>query len=201
MKPSSFMLCCLAVIAFAASADEPVDFSGNWVATEKNTDATDGSSSKPAPSGNHGGGGHGHGGMGGGGHHGHAADSSSTSTNATWTGEDPRLHAHSLIIRQSDMVFDIDASGQRIAYRFDNRNNYGAAYGGTVTLKWTTPEMVIETHPDGGGALVEHYTMSDDNQHMTLVIRNEGVDGSAHEVRRTFQRNANDAAASAQTLP
>ena len=194
------MLCCLAVIAFDAIADEPVDFSGNWVAAEKNTDSTGSSSSKPSPSGNHGGGSHGHGGMGGG-HHGHSSDSSATSTTAIWSGEDPRLHAHSLIIRQSDTVFDIDASGQRTAYRFDNRNNYGPAYGGTVTLKWTTPEMVIETHPDGGGAVIEHYTLSDDNQHMTLVIRNEAADGSAHEVRRMFQRNANDAAASAQTLP
>ena len=201
MKTYSFTLWCLVFFASAALADEPLDFSGNWVASDKNSDSTNSASTPHSPSGNHGGGGHGgHGGMGGG-RHGHSTDDSSTSMKTTWTGEDPRLHAHSLIIRQSDMVFDIDAAGQRTAYRFDNRNNYGSAYGGTVTLKWTAPEMVIETHADGGGTIVERYTLADDNQHMTLVIRNEAVDGSAHEMRRTFQRNANDSAAAAQTLP
>ena len=145
-----------------------------------------------------GGGGHG---MGGGGHHGRGTpDAGSGATTVSMPGNDPRLRAHTLIIRQSDTVFDVAADGQRAAYRFDNRNNYGAQYGGTVTLKWLAPEMSIETHPDNGGTVIEHYTLSDDGKKMALEIRSEQADGTAREVRREFHRD-DGSAASAQTLP
>jgi len=212
MTARSFIFCA-ALAAGNACADTPADFSGQWVADEgkpdnvgtpAKSDASSGSHSG-MPGGGHGGGmgGGGRGGMGGGGHHGsHGAPnaSSGTSTAVNMPGNDPRLHAHTLIIRQSDTVFDVAADGQRAAYRFDNRNNYGAQYGGTVTLKWLAPEMSIETHPDNGGTIIEHYTLSDDGKKMALEIRSEQADGSAREVRREFHRD-DGSAASAQTLP
>jgi hypothetical protein len=82
--------------------------------------------------------------MGGAGHH-HAngsAPGTAGSGGAVAGVGDPRLGAHALTIRQSEVVFDIAADGKRTAYRFDNRNNYGATYGGTVNLSWAAPEMV-----------------------------------------------------------
>ena len=203
-------------LAFAGGpvfADSPTDFSGQWVADNPKPDDADtpakpGDSSQSRsgmPGGGHGGGmgGGGHGGMGGGGHHGgHGGQSAngSPSTTMTMSGNDPRLHAHTLIIRQSDTVFDIAADGQRTAYRFDNRNNYGQQYGGTVTLKWLAPEMSIETHPDNGGTIIEHYTLSDDGKKLALEIRSEQADGTGREVRREFHRD-DGSAASTQTLP
>lgn len=201
-------------LVFAASpvfADSPVDFSGEWVADNPTTDNAD-TPAKPdssqgrsgMPGGSHGGGmgGGGHG-MGGGGHHGgHGRPNANGASSAAiaMPGNDQRLRAHTLIIRQSDTVFDIAADGQRTAYRFDNRNNYGQQYGGTVTLKWLSPEMSIETHPDNGGTVIEHYTLSDDSKKMALEIRSEQADGTAREVRREFHRD-DGSAASAQTLP
>jgi hypothetical protein len=109
-------------------------------------------------------------------------------------------YAHALTIRQSEVVFDIVADGKRTAYRFDNRNNYGAAYGGTVNLSWAVPEMVIETHPDAGGSIEEHYSLSDDGKKLTLRVHEQraGSD-TAHDVIREFVRGG--AASTAQTLP
>ena len=201
----------LALATGPVFADSPPDFSGQWVADEAKTDNAD-TPAKPdssqnrsgMPGGSHGGGlgGGGHG-MGGGGHHGGRgmpSASGGASLTVGISGNDPRLRAHTLIIRQSDTVFDIAADGQRTAYRFDNRNNYGQQYGGTVTLKWLAPEMSIETHPDNGGTIIEHYTLSEDGKKMALEIRSEQADGTAREVRRAFHRD-DGSAASAQTLP
>ena len=189
MRLRSWML-FLSYLSGAAFADSPLDFSGEWVL---NGDAG-ASGDKPAASDAHPGargmGGHGGHGMGGGGHGRHAQDgASAASTTAADAPLDPRLHAHTLIIRQSEVVFDIAADGQRSAYRFDNRNNYGAAYGGTVMLTWSAPEMVIETHPDAGGSVEEHYTLSSDANQLTLVARTQRTDGTVREVRRVFVRN------------
>ena len=145
----------------------------------------------------------GHGGMGGGGRH-HSANSASDATAGGGTAggvADPRASAHALTIRQSEVVFDIAADGKRTAYRFDNRNNYGAAYGGTVNLSWAAPEMIIETHPDAGGVFEEHYSLSDDGRKLTLRVHEQraGSD-SARDVTREFVRG--DAAGSTgRTLP
>ena len=139
--------------------------------------------------------------MGGGGHHGggrNAPNANGGASTMAMPGNDPRVQAHTLIIRQSDSVFDVAADGQRAAYRFDNRDNYGAKYGGTVTLKWLAPEMSIETHPDTGGTVIEHYTLSDDGKKMALEIRTEQADGSAREIRREFHL---DDGSAARTLP
>lgn len=207
MRTFPLLFFCLALAAFAVRADEPTDFSGQWVASDKKSDSADESGSNaPSPSGAHSGG---HGGMGGhggrgGGRHGHSPSDTATGSSAGAQNAqiDPRAHAHSLVIRQSDTVFDIAANGQRTAYRFDNRNNYGAAYGGTVTLTWEAPELVIETHPDNGGTFAEYYTLSDDNKTLTLriVTQTAGSD-EEKETRRVFVRAGDDAAASAQTLP
>ncbi len=206
MRTVSLIFCFLALTTVVALADSPVDFSGQWVASDKSSSDGDKSDSNSTPqSGGHGGGGHGGGGhgMGGGGHH-HSSDNSNGSSNSNVQNSptDPRLHAHSLTIRQSDTVFDIAASGQRLAYRFDNRNNYGAPYGGTVTLTWEAPEMVIEMHPDGGGTIAEYYTLSDDGKKMNLriVTQNAGSD-SESEIRRSFVRDDGTSATSSQTLP
>ena len=86
-------------------------------------------------------------------------------------------------------------------YRFDNRNNYGAAYGGTVNLSWAAPEMVIETHPDAGGSIEEHYALSENGKKLTLRVHEQraGAD-TAHDVTREFVRNGADGS-TAQTLP
>jgi hypothetical protein len=206
MRVVSLIFCFLALSTVVALADAPIDFSGQWVASDKPSNDGDKSDadSAPHPSGGHGGGGHGSHGMGGGGGHHHSADNSngSSTTNAHNSPTDPRLHAHSLIIRQSDTVFDIAASGQRLAYRFDNRNNYGAPYGGTVTLTWEPPEMVIETHPDGGGTISEYYTLSDDGKKLNLRIVTQSAGSDAEkEIRRALVRDDGDSAASTQTLP
>jgi hypothetical protein len=206
MRTVSLIFCFLALTTVVALADAPIDFSGQWVASDKPSNDGDKSDSNSTPqSGGHGGGGHGGGGhgMGGGGHH-RSSDNSNGASNANAQNSptDPRLHAHSLTIRQSDTVFDIAASGQRLAYRFDNRNNYGAPYGGTVTLTWEAPEMVIETHPDGGGSIAEYYTMSDDGKKLNLrIVRQNAGSDSESEIRRTFVRDDATSAASAQTLP
>jgi|GEM_PF-5050066 hypothetical protein len=208
MRTVSLIFCFLALTTVVALADSPIDFSGQWVASDKPSNDGDKSDSNSTPqSGGHGGGGHGgaggHG-MGGGGHH-HSTDNSNSSStaNAQNSPTDPRLHAHSLIIRQSDTVFDIAASGQRMAYRFDNRNNYGAPYGGTVTLTWEPPEMVIETHPDGGGTIAEYYTLSDDGKKLNLRIVTQGAGSdNEREISRTFVRDDGSSSATpTQTLP
>jgi hypothetical protein len=205
MRTVSLIFCFMALTTVVALADSPIDFSGQWVASDKSSsdaDKTDANSA--AQPGGHGGGGHGGGGHGiGGGGHRHSSDNSNgSSSNAQNSPTDPRLHAHSLTIRQSDTVFDIAATGQRLAYRFDNRNNYGALYGGTVTLTWEAPEMVIETHPDGGGTIAEYYTLSDDGKKMNLrIVTQAAGSDSEREIRRTFVRDDGTSAASAQTLP
>lgn len=203
-----FIVCVASLYAATVLADAPPDFSGQWIADEHNADSDAPAKSDTTP-GSHSGGGHGGGmgggshgmGGGGGGHHGGGRNTPNANGSATTTampGNDPRVHAHTLIIRQSDSVFDVAADGQRTAYRFDNRNNYGAQYGGTVTLKWLAPEMSVETHPDTGGTVIEHYTLSDDGKHMALEIRTEQADGSAREMRREFHL---DDGSAAQTLP
>jgi hypothetical protein len=144
------------------------------------------------------GGGHGGGGR-------HRSDSSAQDTSgshgAVAAVGDPRASAHALTIRQSEVVFDVATDGNRTAYRFDNRNNYGAAYGGTVNLSWATPEMVIEAHPDAGGTIEEHYSLSADGKKLTLRVHEQraGSD-AAHDVTREFVRNG-EGSTSAQTLP
>ncbi len=198
-----FVLVFVIFSSAGAKAETPADFSGRWIAASRDSAKSDqGDGAGHGRSSNHSmGGGHG---AGGGGHHSHSSGdkpSEGASTSAATAPNDPRLHAHALIIRQSDTVFDVAADGQRMAYRFDNRNNYGSPYGGTVTLSWASPEMIIETHPDGGGMIEEHYALSDDGQHMTLRIRTEQADGSTQETRRVFDRGEGDAAASGRTLP
>ena len=142
-----------------------------------------------------------------GGHRGrHGADGASSTAQGEGTNSavTPRVHAQTLIIRQSDVVFDIAADGQRNAYRFDNRNNYGAQYGGTVSLTWSAPEMVIETHPDGGGSVEERYALSPDGKKLTLHLRVQRVgEDTAHEFTRTFARDSGGGAAASNqpTLP
>ena len=147
--------------------------------------------------------GSGHGGMGGAGHH-HAngsAPGTAGSGGAVAGVGDPRLSAHALTIRQSEVVFDIAADGKRTAYRFDNRNNYGATYGGTVNLSWAAPEMVIETHADAGGSVEEHYTLSADGKKLTLRVHEQRAGSeTAHDVIREFVRSG-AADSTAQTLP
>jgi hypothetical protein len=209
MNARVWIFCSVALLPLPALADAPVDFSGEWLASAADkSGGDDAAATSPrhddARSGMGGRGGHG-GGMGGSGmgHHGrHSQDSAGgdSSTHAAPMG-DPRLHAHTLIIRQSEVVFDVAADGQRMAYRFDNRNNYGAPYGGTVTLTWSEPEMVIETHPDGGGSIEEHYTLAPDSKRLTLHIREQKVgEDTAREFTRVFVRNE-DAAAPAENQP
>jgi hypothetical protein len=224
MSPRVWIFCCASLLPLPVLADTPADFSGEWVLSSGQQAGGD----KAAPSdsqsanahpgggghgghgghgggmGGMGGGGTGGGGMGGGGHHGghsQAAAGGNAGTNAA-ASADPRLHANALIIRQSEVVFDIAANGQRAAYRFDNRNNYGAPYGGTVTLTWATPEMVIETHPDGGGSFEEHYSLSPDGKRLTLRIREQKVgEDTAREFTRAFVRKGDDALVTPTTLP
>ena len=142
----------------------------------------------------------GHGGMAGGRHHSNGSAPAASGGAVAAVG-DARVSAHALTIRQSDVVFDVAADGKRTAYRFDNRNNYGTAYGGTVNLSWAAPEMVIETHPDAGGSIEEHYSLSADGKKLTLRVHEQraGSD-TAHDVVREFVRNgAPDS--TAQTLP
>lgn len=194
-----------------ALADAPPDFSGAWVAKGGAAAAADKATpDDSARSGRGTGGGHGgRGGMGGGGgRHGHGTQDSSRARDGATTEAptDPRLHARSLIIRQSEVVFDIAADGARTAYRFDNRNNYGAQYGGTVMLTWSEPDMVIETHPDGGGSIEERYTLAADGKQLRLSVRTQRAgEDAAHEFTRVFVRDDGSAAAAASgnqpTLP
>jgi hypothetical protein len=216
MRPEILISSLLALQPLAARADAPTDFSGEWMASEKAASDSSKSTSSPSqPSGGRSGmgghgGGHGGGmsGMGGGGgassgrHGRQSSDNSAGSAATANVPADPRLHAHALIIRQSDVVFDIEADGQRLAYRFDNRNNYGAQYGGTVTLTWEPPELVVETHPDDGGSIEEDYSLSDDGKQLALriLVQRAGED-TPHETRRTFVRNDNDPASGQPTLP
>jgi hypothetical protein len=217
-----FAFCLMGPVPVAATPDAPVDFSGEWVSASAdpatNGNSADASQHRNPDQSGAGGGGHGigagrgmGGGMGagagmGGGHgggyrrsNGSASDRSSGASAAAIT--DPRVGAHALTIRQSEVVFDVAADGRRTVYRFDNRNNYGAAYGGTVNLSWAAPEMVIETHPDAGGSVEEHYSLSADGKKLTLRVHEQraGSD-SAHDVTRAFVRSGAEGSA-AQTLP
>jgi hypothetical protein len=214
--------CLLAALPLAAAADTPVDFSGEWVVSgadqAANGNAAD--ASQQHGGGRSGGGGHGgggggmggggggggmgggHAGMGGGHHHSNGSVPGAAANGAAGAAVgDPRVGAHALTIRQSEVVFDVAADGKRTAYRFDNRNNYGAAYGGTVNLSWAAPEMVIETHPDAGGSIEEHYSLSADGKKLTLRVHEQraGSD-TAHDVTREFVRNGAEGS-TAQTLP
>jgi len=185
------------VASTSARADPPIDFSGEWTGDDKAAD-TEHAAPDAAPTNGHGAGRHGgRGGMGGmhGGRHGQGASGAAgDSTRGESASANPRLHAHTLLIRQSEVVFDIAADGQRTPYRFDNRNNYGPAYGGTVTLTWSAPEMVIETHPDSGGTIVEHFTLSADGKQLTLRTSTQRPGEAAREATRVFARG--DAASS-----
>ena len=223
-----FAFCLLGGVPVAAMADEPQEFSGEWVIARADQ-ARNGNSADPSQhhGGDHsgaGGGGHGmggggiggsgmgggggmsgaRGGMGGGGRH-HSNGSApgmSASAGAVAAVGDPRVNAHALTIRQSDVVFDVAADGKRTAYRFDNRNNYGAAYGGTVNLSWAAPEMVIETHPDAGGVFEEHYMLSDDGKKLTLRIREQRAGSDTpHDVTREFVRGDAQRVGTSSTLP
>jgi hypothetical protein len=213
MHARIWILCCASLLPIPGLADAPVDFSGEWVASGGAAAAGDNAApgdTQPANA-HSGGGGHGgrggrggSGGMSGGGHHGRrsqAATGGSAGVNSA-ASADPRLHANALIIRQSEVVFDIAANGQRAAYRFDNRNNYGAPYGGTVMLTWATPEMIIETHPDGGGSFEEHYFLSPDGKRLTLRIREQRAgEDTAREFTRALVRKGDEASAEPATLP
>jgi len=205
------------VLALSATqcgwAESAQDFSGDWVALGADKDrSTAGSDAAASPSrrGGHGTGGGGigggHGGSMGGGHR-HApdaaADAPSGGASPTAFATPVRSSARALTIRQSDVVFDIAAEGgKRTAYRFDNRNNYGAAYGGTVTLTWAAPEMVIETHPDAGGSIEEHYWLADDGRKLVLRTREQRVGADAvREQTRTFVRRGAQQAVTTSTLP
>jgi hypothetical protein len=211
MNARVWIFCCTSLLPIAGLADTPVDFSGEWVSSGRADVAGDkaapGDTQQPntrSGGGGHGGrGGMGGGGMGGGGHHGQHSQAAGGNAGANSAASaDPRLHANALIIRQSEVVFDIAANGQRAAYRFDNRNNYGAPYGGTVMLTWATPEMAIETHPDGGGSFEEHYSLSPDGKRLTLRIREQKVgEDTAREFTRAFVRKGDDASATPTTLP
>jgi len=225
--------CLLAALSVAAAADSPMDFSGEWVAASADQAGTGNSADTNQRHGGDrsgGGGGHGmgnaggmggggmggggggmgggHGGMGGGGRH-HSNGSATGATagaGAAAAVGDPRASAQALTIRQSEVAFDIATDGKRTVYRFDNRNNYGAAYGGTVNLSWAAPEMVIETHPDAGGTIEEHYSLSDDGKKLTLRVHEQragsdgGGSGPAHDVTREFVRGG-AGGSTAQTLP
>jgi len=219
--------CLLVAVPAAASADTPADFSGEWVlaAVDQSTGGNSGDTSQQHGGGHSGGGGHGiggagavggggmgggsggggmgggHGGMGGGHHHSNGSAPGAAASGGAVAVGDPRVSAHALKIRQSEVVFDVAADGKRTAYRFDNRNNYGAAYGGTVNLSWAAPEMVIETHPDAGGSIEEHYSLSADGKKLTLRVHEQraGSD-TAHDVSREFVRYGADGS-TAQTLP
>ena len=179
-------------------AETAQDFSGEWLAVdagqERSAQGSDAAVS-PGHRGSHGAGGGGrHGGAIGGAHR-HAPDSPSGGAAAA-VASAPRSNSRSLTIRQSDVVFDIAADGQRTVYRFDNRNNYGPAYGGTVTLTWAAPDMIIETHPDAGGSIEERYTLSADGRSLTLHVREQhGGTDSVHDVTRAFARRGTQAAA------
>jgi hypothetical protein len=134
-----FAFCLLVAVPIAATADSPMDFSGEWVLATGDQ-ATNGNSADTSQhhGGDHsGGGGHGmggggggggmggggggmgggHGGMGGGGrHHSNAsAPGTAASGGAAAGAADPRVSAHALTIRQSEVVFDIAADGKRTA--------------------------------------------------------------------------------------
>jgi hypothetical protein len=198
-------------------ADTPQDFSGEWIVANKEQQArsADGKGVNPGSrhGGNMSGAGHaggmggmggGHGGMGGGRHRptGAAADSSANGVAAGGPG-DPRVRAQALTIRQSEVVFDIAADGgNRTVYRFDNRNNYGPIYGGTVNLTWAAPEMVIETHPDGGGSIEEHYILSADGRKLTLRVHEQAAGTeTSRDLTRVFVRSGSQDDAAASKLP
>jgi hypothetical protein len=201
MRIALLAVCCLLLApGLDHAAAPPPDFSGDWVASDQADDNTPAPKS-PGDSAAHSHGGHG-GGMGGGGGHGgmggshgdrgnrSASSSDSSAGAAANTAIMPRDHARALMIRASDDVFDIEANGRRMAYRYDGKHNYGPQYGGTVALTWAAPELVIETHPDGGGGSIEeHYTLSPDGKKLTLLLRTQhAIDDSVQETRRVFVR-------------
>lgn len=210
MNARRIVLVLLVSLPLPALAETAQDFSGEWVLADRQpaASAATGAAADNPRSGGHGhgrgggmGGMGGHGGaMGGGGrHHRNGVPANSAAGDAP--DGVPRLHAQALTIRQSEVVFDVaTADGQRSVYRFDNRNNYGPAYGGTVTLTWAAPEMIIETHPDAGGSIEEHYRLSDDGKQLTLEIHAQraGAD-AARDVTRVFVRGGQDRAPS--TMP
>ncbi|MGH8090131.1 MAG: hypothetical protein ACREO6_01615 [Rudaea sp.] len=221
---SSWIVVCAVLLAASAVADTPPDFSGDWVAGD-GLSADSGAAtqdSAPAPhSGRHGHGmghsgggmggsgmhGGGMGGMGGGGMHGGRGHRDATSGDApagnAKANANPRRDAHMLVIRQSEVVFDIDADGQRMVYRFDNRRSNGTPAGSTVKLDWAAPDMIIDTSPQGGGDISERYSLSPDGKRLTLLMRVQAVgEDTAREIKRTFVRDGDTSQVSGQpTLP
>ncbi len=197
-------------------ADSRADFSGEWIVRGgvSPADKSAGKDSHMPASGHHHAGDHG--GMGGGhsmgGMSGHGMQGGRSWHRGAGRGgmhvhanpdEDPRLKADALIIRQSDVVFDIDADGARTPYRFDNRYHAGVPYAGKVTLTWAAPEMLIRTKSDSGTNIEERYTLSADGKTLTLRIHEQGSDAQdTHDITRVFVRDGDEARSeSGPTLP
>ena len=72
------------------------------------------------------------------------------------------------------------------------------------SLTWSAPEMVIETHPDSGGSIEEHYTLTPDGKKLTLRLRmQDAAADNAREVTRVFVRKGEEDQATERsvTLP
>lgn len=206
-----WIVVCAVLLAAPAVADTPPDFSGDWIAGNGLSADSGAASQDSTPAahsdrqgrgmghsgGGMGGGMHG-GGMGGGMHGGrgrrNTASGDAPAGNAK-ANANPRRAAHMLVIRQSEVVFDIDADGERMVYRFDNRRSNGTPAGSTVKLDWAAPDMVIDTKPQGGGDISEHYSLSPDGKQLTLLMRVQAAgEDTAREIRRVFVRDGGDAA-------
>ncbi|MBS0557964.1 MAG: hypothetical protein JSR27_11175 [Proteobacteria bacterium] len=182
-----------ALAAVPAFAETPPDFSGEWVANDGRSASVDTAAPSHTPASHAGGRGMHGGGMGGGMHGGRShrggPSSGNTAVADAKANANPRRDAHMLVIRQSEVVFDIDADGQRMVYRFDNRRSNGTPAGSTVKLDWISPNMRIDTKPQGGGDIVEKYSMSPDGKKLilTMHVQSAGED-TAQEIDRVFVR-------------
>jgi hypothetical protein len=62
--------------------------------------------------------------------------------------------------------------------------------------------MVIETHPDAGGSVEEHYTLSGDGKKLSLRVHEHGAAAdTTRDITRVFVRNGTQDSATSTTLP
>ncbi|MEP7042189.1 MAG: hypothetical protein ABI843_03960 [Dokdonella sp.] len=180
-------------------------------------EAASGSGAPPAGVSHHhgggmsgGGGGAMGGGHGGGSHH-HgdhatptAAASPSSKEDQTERGERglSRLFARNVTITSLKQRFRLDDGDHVVELDRDGMNVSGPGVGGTVALRATQPDFIVETLTDSGYALQERYHLADDGQHLEMHInlKRPGVE-QATEFVRVFDRPALAAGIAASPLP
>lgn len=189
MRQNFSLIAGLLALMWIGNTRAASDFSGEWVSRTPSTAKSDSGNDASPERQHHGRGGRGSGmaghggGMGShaggmGGHRGwgRQPDADKLRREQLRVNGDPRLNAHALVIRQSSVVFDVDADGVRQVFRFDNRHAADTRLAGNGTISWLGDELQLKTAASRGRDIVERYSLSSDNKLLIVRIHQAGAD-------------------------